>query len=136
MPWEETPHGRIKHILNAKMGTRMNCIDAYIQELPPGGCSGKHRHMAEEYLYILEGNGYDLHWDIVFELKDKYTWTMSDTPDKWEWEESDAVYIPPNTAHQHFNASLDKPARFISARNSVYHHIGYKDLEQLEDAPT
>jgi len=135
MPWEDSPQGRIKHIVNEKMGTRMNAIDAYIQELPPGGRSGKHRHMAEEFLYILEGEGYDLHWDVEAEIKDEYNWKISDHPDKWEWEESDCVYIPPATVHQHFNRSNEKPARFISARNRVYRHIGFKDLEQLEDAP-
>ena len=136
MPWEDTPHGRIKHIVNEKMGTRMNCIDAYIQELLPGGRSGKHRHMAEEYLFILEGEGYDYHWDVDPEIKDEYNWKISETADKWEWEETDCVYIPPYTVHQHFNKSKEKPARFISARNRVYHHIGFKDLEQLENAPT
>jgi len=45
------------------------------------------------------------------------------------------IYIPPNTIHQHFNASADKPVRLISAINRIYKYCGLNDLEQLEDAP-
>jgi len=45
------------------------------------------------------------------------------------------IYIPPNTIHQHFNASGDKPVRLISAINRIYKYCGLNDLEQLEDAP-
>jgi quercetin dioxygenase-like cupin family protein len=109
-------------------------IDLYMQELPPGGRSGKHRHMAEECLFILEGKGYDLHWDVEAELKDKYYWRVSSEPKKFEWEAGDLVIIPVNTVHQHFNADPEKPARFISAVNNLYRRLGYADLEQLEEA--
>ena len=45
------------------------------------------------------------------------------------------IYIPPNTIHQHFNASNDKPVRLISAINRIYKASGLNDLEQLENAP-
>ncbi len=45
------------------------------------------------------------------------------------------IYIPPNTIHQHFNASADKPARLISATNRIFKACGLNDLEQLEDCP-
>src|SRR3972149_2633922 len=57
MPWEDSPQGRIKHMINQKMSEEMNfpakSIDLYLQEIPPGGCSGKHRHMSEECVYII-----------------------------------------------------------------------------------
>src|SRR5512140_412309 len=71
-PWEDSPQGRIKHLMNERMENVQTVLDLYIQELEPGSRSGKHRHMAEECLFILEGKGYDLHWDVDFELKDKY----------------------------------------------------------------
>src|SRR3990170_8890932 len=114
MPWEQSRQGYIKHLVNAKMPVRIETVDAYMQEIPPGGRSGKHRHMAEEYVYILEGTGYDLHWDVEVDIKDTYVWTPKKEPSRWEWEAGDSVYIPTNTVHQHFNADPQHPARFIS----------------------
>ena len=45
------------------------------------------------------------------------------------------IYIPPNTIHQHFNASKDKPVRLISATNRIYKACGLNDLEQIENCP-
>lgn len=135
MPWENSPQGRIKHIMNEELDARFYSLDCYIQELPPGGRSGKHRHFAEECLYILEGRGYDLHWDASVEIRERYHWSWASEPKRFEWEEGDCVYIPPNTVHQHCNADPSKPARFISATNRTYKHLGYGDIEQLENAP-
>lgn len=135
MPWEDSPQGRIKHMVNGQMDVRVNSVDLYMQELPPGGRSGKHRHMADEVLYVLEGSGYDLHWDVDVELGVEYEWKVADAPSRWEWTEGDLVWIPPNTVHQHFNADPSKPARFISAQNRMFTHMGYDDVEQIEPAP-
>jgi quercetin dioxygenase-like cupin family protein len=135
MPWEDSPHGRIKHMANGEMNVRVNSVDLYMQELPPGGRSGKHRHMADEILYVLEGTGYDLHWDVDIELGERYEWKVAAEPSRWEWGEGDLVWIPPNTVHQHFNADPSKPARFISAQNRMFKHMGYDDVEQIEPAP-
>ena len=135
MPWEDSPQGRIKHVCNGEMNVRVNSVDAYMQELAPAGRSGKHRHMADEALYVLEGRGYDLHWDVDFELGTTYEWKVAAEPTRWEWEAGDVVYIPPNTVHQHFNADPERPARFISAQNRVFKTIGYDDVEQIENAP-
>ena len=48
MPWEMSPQGILKHLINEQMNTRMETIDAYMQIIPPGSHSGKHRHLAEE----------------------------------------------------------------------------------------
>jgi len=84
---------------------------------------------------VLEGRGYDLHQDCDVEITDTYHWTPQAEVKRYEWEAGDVVYIPPNTIHQHFNASADKPARLISATNRIYKACGLNDLEQLEDAP-
>jgi len=135
MPWENSRQGTIKHLFNEKMDVQLESIDAYMQFIPPGSRSGKHRHMSEEYIFVLEGKGYDLHWDVDFELRDKYCWKVDEKPSRWEWEQGDSIYIPPNTVHQHFNADSEKLVRFISATSRMVRYFGFDDLEQIENAP-
>ena len=135
MPWEMSRQGLLKHLLNEQMNTRMETVDAYMQVIPPGSRSGKHRHLAEECLYVLQGRGYDLHQDCDVEITDTYHWRPQQEIKRYEWEAGDVIYIPPNTIHQHFNADPLRPLRLISAINRIYRHSGLNDLEQLEDAP-
>jgi quercetin dioxygenase-like cupin family protein len=135
MPWEMSRQGILKHLINEDMNTRMETVDAYMQIIPAGSRSGRHRHLAEECLYVLEGRGYDLHQDCDVEITDTYHWKPQEEVKRFEWEAGDIIYVPPNTIHQHFNADPDRPVRLISAINRIYRHSGLNDLEQLEDAP-
>jgi quercetin dioxygenase-like cupin family protein len=135
MPWEMSRQGLLKHLLNEDLDTRMETVDAYMQIIPAGSRSGRHRHLAEECLYVLEGRGYDLHQDCDVEITDTYFWKPQDEVKRFEWEAGDVVYVPPNTIHQHFNADPERPVRLISAINRIYKQCGLNDLEQLEDAP-
>lgn len=135
MPWEMSRQGLLKHLLNEQMNTRMETVDAYMQVLPPGSRSGKHRHLAEECLYVVEGNGYDLHQDCDVEITDTYAWKPQDEIKRFEWESGDVIYIPPCTIHQHFNGDAKRPARLISCTNRIYKNSGLNDLIQIEDAP-
>ena len=135
MPWEMSRQGLLKHLLNEGMNTRMETVDAYMQIIPPGSHSGRHRHLAEECLYVLEGHGYDLHQDCDVEITDTYHWKPQEQIQQFDWQAGDVIYIPPNTIHQHFNASPDKPVRLISAINRIFKACGLNDLEQLENAP-
>ena len=54
---------------------------------------------------------------------------------RYEWEAGDVIYVPPNTIHQHHNASADKPVRLISVINRIFKACGLNDLEQIENAP-
>lgn len=135
MPWEMSRQGLLKHLLNEQMNTRIETVDAYMQIIPPGSRSGKHRHLAEECLYVLEGRGYDLHQDCDVEITDTYHWMPQAEVKRFEWETGDVIYIPPNTIHQHFNDNPDQPVRLVSATNRIYKWCGLNDLEQLEDAP-
>jgi quercetin dioxygenase-like cupin family protein len=135
MPWEMARQGLLKHLLNAQMNTRMETVDAYMQIIPPGSRSGKHRHLAEECLYVVEGHGYDLHQDCDVEITDTYAWKPQQEIKRYEWEAGDVIYIPPSTIHQHFNADPAHPARLISCINRIYKNSGLNDLEQIEDAP-
>ena len=135
MPWELSPQGLLKHLLNEGMNTRMETVDAYMLIIPPGSRSGKHRQLAEECLYVLEGRGYDLHQDCDVEITDTYHWKPQDEVKRYDWEAGDVIYIPPNTIQQHFNADPERPVRLISVINRIYKACGLNDLEQLENAP-
>ena len=135
MPWERSPQGLIKHVVNEEMFTREFALEMYMQLIEPGKSSGKHRHMAEEVFYVLEGHGYDLHWDVEPHIGEKYDWRWADEPKRFEWEEGDFVYIPPFTMHQHFNPDPSKPARFITATNRLARLLGFDWMDQVEEAP-
>lgn len=135
MPWEMSRHGLIKHLVNDQMNARAETVDAYMQIIPPGSRSGKHRQLAEEALYVLEGRGYDVHVDCDVEITDTYHWKPQDEEQRFDWEAGDMIYVPPNTISQHFNADPNRPARLISATNRIYKYSGLGDLEQIEDAP-
>lgn len=141
MPWEFSEHGLLKHMLNEEMADEHDFpgkgADMYMQVIPPGSKSGKHRHRGEEVVIVLEGEGHDLHWDAdLDDPVDESGFTYEDEPKRFEWEAGDAVYIPANAIHQHHNDG-DGPARFISAQARAYTNLGfgYEDLEQFETAP-
>lgn len=135
MPWENSPQGKIKHVINKRLNTKECAIEIYMQFLDPSSRSGIHRHISEEVFYVLEGKGYDLHWDVDFQLEDEYTWLWSEEPKKFEWKEGDFVYIPPYSAHQHFNSDMEKPARLLITTSLVPKYLGFDWMEQVENAP-
>ena len=135
MPWELSRHGLLKHLVNESMNTRMETVDAYMLIIPPGSRSGRHRQLAEECLYVLEGRGYDLHQDCDVDIADGVRWTPQDEVQRCDWQAGDVIYVPPCTISQHFNADPARPVRLVSAINRVYRKCGLNDLVQLDDAP-
>jgi quercetin dioxygenase-like cupin family protein len=134
MPFERSPDGLIKHLINGRMNTREMCVDAYMQFLSPEGKSGRHRHMWEEVLFVAEGEGYDLHWDLKFDCVDRFTYEWESEPRKFEWKMGDFIYVPPFTIHQHFNSGKEE-ARLIAISNRIVKAMGFDWLDQLENAP-
>lgn len=132
MPFEDSPDGRIKHIINERMGTAEQCVDAYMQFLDPGKASGKHRHLSEEIMFVLEGSGYDLHWDVKFECFETFHWEWEEEPKKFAWKAGDFVYIPPYCAHQHFAG--EDGARFICITSRIVKAMGFDWFDQMEAA--
>jgi len=118
MPWEDTQFGKIKYLVHPSIPTGLLTYEAWLQEIPPGGSSGKHRHMSEELHMIVEGSGYDVHGGV-----------------KWEWEKYDVMYIPANVEHQHFNPDPYNPAVGYHVQSRLYDFIGHGGVEHLEDAP-
>ena len=132
MPFENSPQGILKHLVHEDMNTVENCVDIYMQFLPPGQASGKHRHLAEEVFFVVEGSGYDLHWDVSFAVDIKFSWDWAEEPKKFEWKQGDFVYVPPYVMHKHFNADPDNPARIIVVHNRILKAMGAAWYEQIE----
>ncbi len=134
MPFERSPDGLIKHIVHEKLATKECCIEVYMQFLEPGKASGRHRHLSEEIVYIVEGRGYDLHWDVKFDCQEEFSWEWDEEPRKFEWEQGDFVYIPPYCVHQHVNSDPETQARIIVINNKIIKDMGFDWFEQLENA--
>jgi len=134
MPMERSPDGLIKHIINERMDTKEMCLDIYMQFLPPGKASGVHRHLSEEVVYVIEGRGYDLHWDVKFDCKDTMEFEWETEPKKFEWKTGDFIYIPPYCAHKHVNADPANEARIIVVNSRIIKAMGFDWFEQLENA--
>ena len=110
MPWEKCADGLIKHLVHHKLNTREMCVEAYMQFLKGGERSGKHRHMWEEVIFVVEGSGYDLHWDMKFDCIDAFQWEWAPEPKAYGWKRGDYIYVPPFTIHQHV-ANENRPPR-------------------------
>lgn len=134
MPFERCADGLIKHLVNKELNTRERCVEAYMQFLEAGERSGKHRHMWEEVLFVVEGSGYDLHWDLRFDCLDAFEWKWTEESRKYEWTRGDFIYVPPYTIHQHF-ASSEGAARLIVISNRMVKEMGFDWFDQLEAAP-
>jgi gentisate 1,2-dioxygenase len=134
MPWEDSPDGRIKHLVHEKMDTVECCMEIYMQFIPPGEATGKHRHLAEEVFCVVEGEGYDLHWDVKFDCEEEFIWDWQSEPRRYEWKTGDFVYIPPYSIHQHFNSDPKSEARIIVMSNRILREMGFGWFEQLENA--
>jgi quercetin dioxygenase-like cupin family protein len=78
-------------------------VEVTIVEIPAGGKQSAHRHLAEEVIYIVSGQGYTSMWTRPGDKEQRYEWKTGD-------------YLSPslNVWHQHVNTSTDKPARFVS----------------------
>ncbi|MDA0238552.1 MAG: cupin domain-containing protein [Proteobacteria bacterium] len=132
MPFENSPQGLLKHMVHEKMDTVENCVDIYMQFIPGGMASGKHRHLAEEVFFVAEGEGYDLHWDVNFSVDVDFSWSWEKEPKKFEWKRGDFVYVPPYVEHKHFNKSETETARIVVVHNRILKAMGAAWYEQLE----
>ena len=132
MPFERCADGLIKHLVHSKLNTKECCVEAYMQFLEPGERSGKHRHMWEEIIFVVEGSGYDLHWDMKYDCLDAFSWDWETEPKRFPWARGDFIYVPPFTIHQHF---ADSSARLILISNRIVKTMGYDWFDQLEAAP-
>ena len=132
--WETTRDGRLRQILSPqRTDARTHSLDLYEQEIPAGGTSAKHWHMADEYVYILSGIGTSLQWDVAAEIDEKYYARIPKTPSRWSFTTGDVVYVPTNTVHQLVNTGKE-PLRVLVAQNRLFKLIGYDQIHYFEDA--
>ena len=134
MPWEHSPDGLIKHLVHEKLNTREMCVEAYMQFLKPGEKSGVHRHMWEELIFVVEGSGYDLHWDLKWDCLEAFQWEWAPEPKAYSWKMGDYIYIPPFTNHQHV-AGDHEDCRLIVMSNRIVKEMGFDWFDQVANAP-
>jgi gentisate 1,2-dioxygenase len=98
------------------LGSNVQTMSMFIEELAPGGRNGRHRHLNEALVYIIEGRGYSIIDDV-----------------RHDWATGDVIAVPMMSWHQHFNADPDKPVLFLGATNEpLMRKMG---LFTMEDDP-
>jgi gentisate 1,2-dioxygenase len=104
-----------------------NCLQSllvYVQELPPGGRSGKQKMQGGHIGVVWEGRGYTLVDGV-----------------RHDWEKHDVLNFPVRTAGmviQHVNSDMNAPARLLLCEPNVIESLGVDrgcGFEQVEDAP-
>jgi mannose-6-phosphate isomerase-like protein (cupin superfamily) len=133
-PFTWTPFGYTRQIAGEGVPLRIKGTDAYLHEIPAGSRSGRRWRMPDEMVYVMEGEGYDLHWDVEAEITDQYYARIAKKPSRWEWKEGDVIWVPQNTIVQRFNTGSGT-ARFVAASNRVFHTLGYSRIHYFENAP-
>lgn len=133
-PWQLTRLGRVRTLSAPGDDVRTFSVDAFVLEIPAGSRSGKRWHMADEVLYVLEGSGYSLHWEVEAEIAEKYHARIAKEPTRHEFKAGDTLYVPHNTVAQHFSAD-GQPLSLISGQNRLFKQLGYDNVVFLENAP-
>ena len=133
--WQTTPMGRMR-VMNSEEMTqnRQFGVDVFELTVPAGSRSGKHWKMADEILYVLDGEGYSLHWEVQAEIAEKYYARIAKEPTRHEISKGDTLYVPQNTIAQHFAAD-GTPLHLLSAQNRVFKTLGYDNVHYFENAP-
>jgi quercetin dioxygenase-like cupin family protein len=133
--WENTPLGRVRALSSPDTeDVRTFSMDVFELEIPAGSRSGKRWHMADEILYVRDGSGYSLHWEVGAELDDKYYARIAKEPTRHDIKAGDTLYVPQNTIAQHFSAA-GTPLRLLSGQNRLFKQLGYDQVAYLENAP-
>lgn len=111
-----------RHYVQPKNGITQT-FHIHLEEYAPGGHSQKHGHVNEAAFYILDGIGYEVHDGI-----------------RYDWEAGDIAIVHNNCVHQHFNRSLDKPARALVIKTKpmfmFMNMLFQKTVEPRPDEPS
>ncbi|MBF4769396.1 cupin domain-containing protein [Nocardioides agariphilus] len=116
-PWEMSRHGKIRWYVHPDTVTASKQKWIYMQEIPAGSRSGRHRHVPEELIYVVQGEGYDIH-----------------DGKRWDWKAGQMICVPTMTDHQHFSTGSE-PAILLSTMPAHYTFLGLGGIEQIENAP-
>lgn len=125
LPWEINPQGKMKWYLHPSLeDTALQTLMVYLQEVPPGSCSGKQKCQGGTMIYVVEGRGHTVIDDVVY-----------------SWEKDDVVQLPihpDGIVYQHFNDDPKGPAQLVCAEPNLVHALGVdrgSSFEQLSSAP-
>ncbi len=133
--WQVTPLGRVRVLSGPERpDVRQFSVDVFELDIPAGSRSGKHWKMADEVLYVVEGAGYSLHWEVQAEIAEKYYARIAKQPTRHDVVKGDTLYVPQNTVVQHFAAD-GSPLFLLSAQNRLFKHLGYDSVHYIEPAP-
>ncbi|MDP6560376.1 MAG: cupin domain-containing protein [Candidatus Binatia bacterium] len=124
LPWEQNRQGRMRwYLYPSKRDAAIRCMMFYVQELPPGGKSGRQHCPGGLVHYILEGHG---------EVEIDGT--------RHEWEPGDCIALPIKSTgvrYQFFNPDSRRSARYAMGTPNFFEILGVdlgSSFEQLEDA--
>ncbi len=125
LPWETNAQGKMQwYVHPRKPDTCTKTFVLYVQEIPPGGRSGKQRVPGGIAHVVLSGR-----MTAVVDGK------------SYECEELDCIALPikhRGVEYQFFNPDPDRPCRFIAGSPNFYEILGVdmgSEFEQLEEAP-
>ena len=96
--------------------------DAHLVEIAARGKSEPERHMYEEYVYILSGNGATR------------VWYEGQEPEMFEWQAGSLFSIPLNAWYQHFNVAA-QPTRYIAITSAPPTMRYFKDMDFVFNNP-
>jgi gentisate 1,2-dioxygenase len=125
LPWEQNRMGKQKWYMHPDMTENaLNSLLVWIQELPPGGRSGKQKTQGGTIGYIWKGRGYTSIDGVRF-----------------DWEEGDVLNLPVRTdglVVQHVNLDPNDVARIVFTEPNHIESLGVDrgcGFEQVEEAP-
>jgi len=119
VPWKERGGSGIFVNLEGTGGFN----DTYLFELAPTESSKPIRHIYDELVFILKGQGTTTVW---VDGKPKQT---------FEWRERSYFAIPPNAFYQHHNLSGTDPARYVAMTAAPRVIDTFKDLDFVFNNP-
>ena len=125
LPFEKNRQGMQKWYMHPDM--EENCLNSllvFVQEIPPGGRTGKQKSQGGQIGVVWEGKGYTLVDGV-----------------RHDWETHDVFSFPVRTAGitvQHVNLDAEKPALLCFCEPNTYEPLGVDrgcGFEQIENAP-
>lgn len=126
LPWEQNSHGKMKWYMHPDIKENaLNQFLFWVQEIPPGGRTGKQKTQGGQVGIVWRGKGYTLIDGVRF-----------------DWEKDDVLNLPVRTngiVVQHVNTDSSEPARIAFVEPNLVFALGIdrgSGFEQLEDAPT
>ena len=124
-PLEKNRLGHIRWYLHPSLeDTAIRTLITFVQEIPPGGRSGRLHFQGGQVLYVWEGKGHTI-LDGV----------------RYDWKQGDAMNLPlrrDGITVQHFNDNPDQRVRLVASEVNLVDQFGVDRgtrFEVLEEAP-